>query len=109
CESDPACDDCNENGIPDGCDIAAEISEDTDTNGIPDECEGESLMGGGGESMMSSSESSESDWSEEAAWEAFYEWSATQCWGQGCEAGMDAQFAAMIDTLRELGLPAQKP
>jgi len=103
CESDPACDDCNENGIPEGCDIAAEISEDANTNGIPDECEGESLMGGG-ESMMSSM-GGESEWSEEAAWEAFYDWSITQCWGPSCETGTDAQFAAMIAKLRELGLP----
>jgi len=110
CESDPACDDCNENGIPDGCDIAAEISEDIDTNGIPDECEGESLMGGGGEeSMMSSGEGGDSEWSEEAAWESFYEWSITQCWGLDCEAGMDEQFEAMIDKLRELGLPEERP
>ncbi len=109
CENDPACDDCNSNGIPDGCDIAAEISEDVNTNGIPDECEGEGLMGGGGESMAASSETGESEWSEEAAWEAFYEWSIAQCWGPGCEAGMDEQFAAMIDKLRELGLPTQKP
>lgn len=110
CESDPSCDDCNENGIPDGCDIDAEISEDTDTNGIPDECEGESLMGGGGEeSMMSSGEGGDSEWSEEAAWESFYEWSITQCWGLECEAGMDEQFEAMIDKLRELGLPEERP
>ena len=60
CDNDPASDDCNENGIPDGCDIAAEISEDVNEYGIPDECEGESFMGGeggggeGGESMMMS-------------------------------------------------------
>ena len=114
CESDPACDDCNSNGIPDACDIAAQISEDVNTNGIPDECEGESLMGGGGgESMMSSmgggeggsNESSSSEWSEEAAWEAYYDWAIAQCWGPGCESGMDEQFVAMIDKLRELGLP----
>ncbi|MBE7506288.1 MAG: hypothetical protein HS101_08395 [Planctomycetia bacterium] len=111
CESDPACDDCNENGIPDACDIAAEISEDVNTNGIPDECEGESLMGGGGESMMSSM-SGEGDTGEtpmppdeEAAWEAFYEWSIAQCWGPNCESSTDAQFAAMIAKLSELGLP----
>ncbi len=31
--------DCNENGIPDGEDIAAGISEDCNDNGVPDECE----------------------------------------------------------------------
>ncbi|MFO0828557.1 MAG: thrombospondin type 3 repeat-containing protein [Phycisphaerales bacterium] len=31
--------DCNENGIPDGCDIANQTSEDYNLNGVPDECE----------------------------------------------------------------------
>ncbi|MBU0717536.1 MAG: hypothetical protein KJ749_04745, partial [Planctomycetes bacterium] len=31
--------DCNENGIPDGQDIAAGTSEDCNNNGVPDECE----------------------------------------------------------------------
>ncbi len=31
--------DCNKNGRPDACDIAAGISQDTNLNGIPDECE----------------------------------------------------------------------
>ncbi|MCP4592525.1 MAG: hypothetical protein GY842_17460, partial [bacterium] len=31
--------DCNSNGIPDDCDIAAGTSPDLDTNGYPDECE----------------------------------------------------------------------
>ena len=31
--------DCNENGIPDECDIAAGTSADADGNGVPDECE----------------------------------------------------------------------
>ena len=31
--------DCNENGIPDDCDIDAGSSADTDGNGVPDECE----------------------------------------------------------------------
>ncbi len=104
CESAPACGDCNMNGIPDACDIAAEISTDADTNGIPDECEEENLMGGGS-SMMSGG----GGWDEGAAWEAFYEWSAGQCWGPSCETPMDAQFAAMVAKLQELGLPVQGP
>jgi hypothetical protein len=32
-------DDCNENGIPDGCDIAGGGSDDDNGNGVPDECE----------------------------------------------------------------------
>lgn len=32
-------DDCNENGIPDACDIANETSQDSNLNGIPDECD----------------------------------------------------------------------
>jgi hypothetical protein len=35
----PAIDDCNENGIPDDCDIASGESEDVNGNGVPDECE----------------------------------------------------------------------
>ncbi|HKQ48944.1 MAG TPA: hypothetical protein VJZ71_12810 [Phycisphaerae bacterium] len=100
CEGDPACDDCNANGIPDSCDIAAEISEDINTNGIPDECEGEGMMGG--ETMMSG-EGGEFD--EEAAWEAFYDWAATQCWGPTCETSGAEQFGALAAKLQELGLP----
>ena len=47
--------DCNENEIPDECDIAMGPpwgSLDVDEDGIPDECEEEDLMGGGEESMM---------------------------------------------------------
>jgi len=32
-------DDCNENGVPDGCDIYNGTSQDANGNGIPDECE----------------------------------------------------------------------
>ena len=39
CEGDPACGDCNNNCIPDGCDITAGTSKDCNLNGIPDECE----------------------------------------------------------------------
>ena len=31
--------DCNENEVPDECDIASGFSEDVDENGVPDECE----------------------------------------------------------------------
>ena len=31
--------DCNENGVPDECDITSGTSEDCNANGIPDECE----------------------------------------------------------------------
>ncbi|MCP3914496.1 MAG: hypothetical protein GY711_02940 [bacterium] len=31
--------DCNENGVPDACDIATGTSSDTNGNGMPDECE----------------------------------------------------------------------
>lgn len=36
--------DCNNNGVPDDCDIAAETSEDCNGNGIPDECEDNATM-----------------------------------------------------------------
>jgi hypothetical protein len=32
-------DDCNDNGVADGCDIADQTSNDDDGNGVPDECE----------------------------------------------------------------------
>ena len=32
--------DCNENGIPDQCDLESGTSDDCDDNGVPDECEG---------------------------------------------------------------------
>ena len=38
-ECELAGNDCNANGIPDECDIAAGDSEDCNTNGIPDECD----------------------------------------------------------------------
>ena len=41
-ECDP--NDCNENGVPDTCDIASGYSEDCDGNGVPDECD---IAGGG--------------------------------------------------------------
>jgi len=31
--------DCNNNGEPDGCDIAQGVSDDNNSNGVPDECE----------------------------------------------------------------------
>jgi hypothetical protein len=31
--------DCNQNGVPDSCDISGGTSQDTNFNGIPDECE----------------------------------------------------------------------
>jgi hypothetical protein len=31
--------DCNGNGVPDGCDITDGFSEDADSNGFPDECQ----------------------------------------------------------------------
>ena len=33
------CEDCNNNGIADECDIAEGTSQDIDENGIPDECQ----------------------------------------------------------------------
>ncbi|QDV92395.1 hypothetical protein RAS2_35140 [Phycisphaerae bacterium RAS2] len=43
CDGDPACSDCNENGVPDGCDLAACVGDpacgDCDQNGVPDGCE----------------------------------------------------------------------
>jgi predicted outer membrane repeat protein len=38
-ESPYAFGDCNENGIPDACDIVGGVSEDCNFNGVPDECD----------------------------------------------------------------------
>ena len=39
CDSSPWCDDCNANGVLDVCDIESGDSEDANGNGIPDECD----------------------------------------------------------------------
>jgi len=39
CAGEPACGDCNGNGVPDACDLIGGLSADCDGNGIPDECE----------------------------------------------------------------------
>jgi len=46
----PGDEDCNANGIPDGCDILEGVSADDNSNGIPDECEScpADLAGDGG-------------------------------------------------------------
>jgi hypothetical protein len=36
CTGDPACDDCNSNGVPDGCEL---VLNDCDGDGIPNECD----------------------------------------------------------------------
>jgi hypothetical protein len=133
CESDPACDDCNENGIPDGCDIAAQISEDADSNGIPDECEGQQAQGGGGggeSSAMSGSEGTTGETpapqestgggdestgetpmlpDDDAAWDAFWEWSCDITQGANPSLAADQKFAAMVAKMRELGIPVIDP
>jgi LmbE family N-acetylglucosaminyl deacetylase len=37
--SDPSCRDCNNNGVPDGCDLSSAYSTDCNHNSVPDECE----------------------------------------------------------------------
>ena len=39
CAEPPTTEDCNENGVPDECDILLGTSQDANQNGIPDECE----------------------------------------------------------------------
>jgi hypothetical protein len=43
CETAP---DCNQNGVPDSCDLASGLSTDIDSSGVPDECE--PVVGGSG-------------------------------------------------------------
>lgn len=57
---------------------------------------------GGGSSMMGGGE-----FNEEAAWEAFFEWSMAQCWGGDCETTGADHFAAMVAKMRELGLTVE--
>lgn len=52
--------------------------------------------------MMGGSERFSVD--EEAGWEAFYEWSLSQCWGLDCESTTSEQFTAYVNKLAELGL-----
>jgi hypothetical protein len=101
-------------------------SEDVDHDGIPDECEGGGIgdgpMMGGGDTdgppgntgwTADGSPSPQPSPSEgegaEAAWEAFYEWSAAQCWGIDCLLTPREQFEAYVDELTELGLPVEGP
>lgn len=126
--------DCNTNAVPDSCDIAGPTSDDTDTNGIPDECDGMMLMGGGGgeqsmlfgggaesmaggaffgdfgESGMDGGDepAATSPEDEAAAWEAYYIWLAEEAPDPTTCDGA-TWFAAMVDKLRELGLPLCDP
>lgn len=119
--------DCNENGTLDECDIASEYSEDTNENGVPDECEGSQVMAPGpnpntgrmpgGMSTIALDDESNANSApppnldmtiqapnQEAAWEAFYEWSFSQCWGLDCETSTSDQFSAYVNKLAELGI-----
>jgi hypothetical protein len=114
-ENDPSCQDCNENGFPDACDIAAEISLDENEDGIPDECQGENRMGGGGGMMQGEGMFGEDNFVGPldpdylAAREEFLEWTFEQEWGGNAEATGAEQFRAMVDKLRDLGLPVRNP
>ena len=44
----PEGEDCNENGVPDECDIAAGASLDCNENGVPDECDCSADLDGDG-------------------------------------------------------------
>lgn len=44
---------------------------------------------------------------EEAAWEAFFEWSMARCWGSDCGTTGAEQFAAMVAKMQELGLTVE--
>jgi hypothetical protein len=116
CQGDPACGDCNGNGFPDGCDIAAEVSVDENANGIPDECEGggDGLMGGEGQQgCEQGSEDTEGAGgggvpSRMQAWADFHEWCDAQAWGPDAATTTAERFQAMTAKLRELGLPVQR-
>ncbi len=111
--------DCNENGALDECDIASEYSEDANENGVPDECEEEELRAApnGGLRMGHADSKALADGDgetpgvstmiqgpSEETWEAFYEWSFSQCWGLDCEATTGEQFQAYVNKLTELGM-----
>jgi hypothetical protein len=88
--------DCNENGFPDECDIADNISLDEDENGIPDECEG--MM------MMMGMNAGTPDLSEQ--WESFYDWYFEQDWSS---VSGSERFSRIVAKLEELGLPVERP
>ncbi|MBI5764145.1 MAG: hypothetical protein HZA51_11525 [Planctomycetes bacterium] len=111
--------DCNENGVLDECDIASEYSDDANENGVPDECEEEELhtapnggtrMGGADSKGLTDGDDATSGASmmiqapSEEVWEAFFEWSFSQCWGLDCETTTGEQFDAYVNKLMELGL-----
>ena len=102
--------DCNANGFPDECDIAAGISQDANTNGIPDECEAQQSQGGGGSSPTPTATTSTLSESEtEQAYADFYIWCLAQQWGTNAPRTCSQQFQAMVDKMRELGLPLAAP
>lgn len=92
--------DCNENGIPDSCDIAVHTSRDVNRNGIPDECDS-----GIEEMTMMSMPACPTAEDLNAAWAAFYAWSLQQCWGPNCPLTGAEQYQAIVDKKCELGLP----
>ncbi|MBI5764081.1 MAG: hypothetical protein HZA51_11205 [Planctomycetes bacterium] len=116
--------DCNENGVLDECDIASEYSDDANDNGVPDECEEEELRAGSHPSRApnQSRDREGAGFSDaltdadapgistviqgpsEETWEAFYEWSFSQCWGLDCELTTGEQFQAYVNKLTELGM-----
>jgi hypothetical protein len=111
--NDPSCQDCNANGIPDGCDIASSLSLDEDEDGIPDECENllNRFEGFGNELLDSgpcvglSPDPCYDDPTCAAAWEEFYDWSLAQTWEPNSPLTGAEQFQVMLDKLAEIGLP----
>jgi len=91
--------DCNENGIPDECDIAANVSLDENENGIPDECEGGQRGELGGdfedpEELMQ-------------ACAEYFEWLAGQQWLADPELPGSERFQVIAEKMQELGLPVR--
>lgn len=91
--------DCNENGVPDECDIASQYSADANSNHVPDECEwqGNSMQGGGGEGPCAAL-------TDEECRRVFWDWAVAQCWGRECELTGFEQYQALVAKLNELGL-----
>ncbi len=73
---DPAIHDCNENGIPDGTDIADGTSLDCNANGIPDECDIADVGAG---------------------FEGIAGWSAFDAGAAGLASGLDAFVGGVFD------------
>jgi len=94
----------NGNGIPDPCDIATGHRSDQDHNGIPDECSIGNMPTINGGDGVDDNGCAPAPEDLDAEWVALYDWWAAQGWGPDCEQSGAEQFQRYVDKLCELGL-----